>query len=326
MVFHDWVGTVFGLIVRPRRVHALRVPAAAEQQAASEGGHQWPVTPRSIVARRGSRHRAVARVRVAPTRRADSRKARSDPPLRGSPMAERRADGRRRAGRARARPRSRSGPARARAATRPTRHGAGGDRARGGPAPVGAERVAARRRRCAGGRATSSSDQGYSVAHASAAAFTRLSDMGGAPHARRRCAGHRSGRDRTPAWIRTRVGGTPRGRSTRDRRGVCCPRCSSPVPAVRAGVAVIRALVEQGSHVVAVDADPLAAGLYLADEHAVVAPASEPTRSSPTSPRRRSGSRSTSSSARWPRRCSSSPVASADLDGARSGSHRTTPS
>lgn len=40
-----------------------------------------------------------------------------------------------------------------------------------------------------------------------------------------------------------------------------------------AGVAVIRALGERGEHVVAVDADPLAAGLFLADDHAVVGPA-----------------------------------------------------
>ena len=38
---------------------------------------------------------------------------------------------------------------------------------------------------------------------------------------------------------------------------------------------MVRALVEKGRHVVAVDADPLAAGLFLAREHAVVAPAIE---------------------------------------------------
>jgi carbamoyl-phosphate synthase large subunit len=42
-----------------------------------------------------------------------------------------------------------------------------------------------------------------------------------------------------------------------------------------AGISVIRALVEKGRHVVAVDADPLAAGMFLAPEHAVVAPAVE---------------------------------------------------
>jgi carbamoyl-phosphate synthase large subunit len=42
-----------------------------------------------------------------------------------------------------------------------------------------------------------------------------------------------------------------------------------------AGVAVIRALVEQGRHVVAADADPLGAGMHLAHEHALVAPAIE---------------------------------------------------
>ena len=40
-----------------------------------------------------------------------------------------------------------------------------------------------------------------------------------------------------------------------------------------AGIAVVRALVERGEHVVAVDADPLAAGLRLAARHAVVCPA-----------------------------------------------------
>ncbi len=40
-----------------------------------------------------------------------------------------------------------------------------------------------------------------------------------------------------------------------------------------AGVAVIRALDDRGEHVVAVDTDPLAAGLFLADDHATVAPA-----------------------------------------------------
>ena len=45
-----------------------------------------------------------------------------------------------------------------------------------------------------------------------------------------------------------------------------------------AGVAVVRALVERGDHVVAVDADPLAAGLRLAAVHAVVCPASNPHR------------------------------------------------
>jgi len=40
-----------------------------------------------------------------------------------------------------------------------------------------------------------------------------------------------------------------------------------------AGVAVIRALLDRGEHVVAVDTDPLAAGLFLADDHAVVDPA-----------------------------------------------------
>ena len=42
-----------------------------------------------------------------------------------------------------------------------------------------------------------------------------------------------------------------------------------------AGIAVVRALVERGEHVVAVDADPLAAGLSLADERTVVCPATE---------------------------------------------------
>ncbi len=42
-----------------------------------------------------------------------------------------------------------------------------------------------------------------------------------------------------------------------------------------AGVAVIRALVEKGRHVVATDADPLGAGMHLAHEHALVAPAIE---------------------------------------------------
>ncbi|MGZ8764986.1 MAG: ATP-grasp domain-containing protein [Acidimicrobiia bacterium] len=40
-----------------------------------------------------------------------------------------------------------------------------------------------------------------------------------------------------------------------------------------AGVAVVRALVDRGEHVVAIDADPLAVGLFLADDHAVVEPA-----------------------------------------------------
>jgi carbamoyl-phosphate synthase large subunit len=44
-----------------------------------------------------------------------------------------------------------------------------------------------------------------------------------------------------------------------------------------AGVAVIRALCGRGEGVVAVDADPLAAGLALADEHAVVAKATDET-------------------------------------------------
>jgi carbamoyl-phosphate synthase large subunit len=42
-----------------------------------------------------------------------------------------------------------------------------------------------------------------------------------------------------------------------------------------AGVSVIRALLQKGSHVVGVDSDPLAAGAFLAHEHAVVAPAIE---------------------------------------------------
>jgi carbamoyl-phosphate synthase large subunit len=42
-----------------------------------------------------------------------------------------------------------------------------------------------------------------------------------------------------------------------------------------AGISVIRALLEQGHHVVAVDSDPLAAGMYVAHEHATVAPAIE---------------------------------------------------
>lgn len=45
-----------------------------------------------------------------------------------------------------------------------------------------------------------------------------------------------------------------------------------------AGIAVIRALVERGEHVVAVDADPLAAGLQLAARPAVVCRATEPDR------------------------------------------------
>jgi carbamoyl-phosphate synthase large subunit len=45
-----------------------------------------------------------------------------------------------------------------------------------------------------------------------------------------------------------------------------------------AGIAVIRALVERGQRVVGVDADPLAAGLRLADTRAVVCAASEPER------------------------------------------------
>ena len=40
-----------------------------------------------------------------------------------------------------------------------------------------------------------------------------------------------------------------------------------------AGVAVIRALTGRGEHVVAVDTDPLAAGLFLAEDHATIAPA-----------------------------------------------------
>ena len=43
-----------------------------------------------------------------------------------------------------------------------------------------------------------------------------------------------------------------------------------------AGVAVIRHLAALGMFTVATDTDPLAAGLFLATEHAVVAPASEP--------------------------------------------------
>ncbi|HZP27499.1 MAG TPA: ATP-grasp domain-containing protein [Acidimicrobiia bacterium] len=42
-----------------------------------------------------------------------------------------------------------------------------------------------------------------------------------------------------------------------------------------AGVSVIRSLMDGGHHVIAVDADPLAAGMYLAAEHAAVAPAVE---------------------------------------------------
>lgn len=45
-----------------------------------------------------------------------------------------------------------------------------------------------------------------------------------------------------------------------------------------AGIAVIRALVERGDHVVAVDADRLAAGLALASASAVVSPATAPDR------------------------------------------------
>jgi carbamoyl-phosphate synthase large subunit len=42
-----------------------------------------------------------------------------------------------------------------------------------------------------------------------------------------------------------------------------------------AGITVIRALLEKGCHVVAVDSDPLAAGLFLAHDHATVSPAVE---------------------------------------------------
>ena len=45
-----------------------------------------------------------------------------------------------------------------------------------------------------------------------------------------------------------------------------------------AGIAVVRALVERGESVVAVDTDPLAAGLHLTERHAVVGPAAEPDR------------------------------------------------
>jgi carbamoyl-phosphate synthase large subunit len=45
-----------------------------------------------------------------------------------------------------------------------------------------------------------------------------------------------------------------------------------------AGIAVVRALVERGQHVVAVDADPLAAGLRIARQRAVVCPATDPDR------------------------------------------------
>jgi carbamoyl-phosphate synthase large subunit len=45
-----------------------------------------------------------------------------------------------------------------------------------------------------------------------------------------------------------------------------------------AGIAVVRALVERGEVVVAVDSDPLAAGLRLADRYAVISSASEPDR------------------------------------------------
>lgn len=44
------------------------------------------------------------------------------------------------------------------------------------------------------------------------------------------------------------------------------------------GIAVVRALVERGETVVAVDADPLAAGLRLAAQRAVVCPATDPDR------------------------------------------------
>lgn len=69
-------------------------------------------------------------------------------------------------------------------------------------------------------------------------ALTRLSDMGGP---------RRSGADRTPVLV-TGAGGA-------------------------AGIAVIRALRARGHAVVAVDADPLAAGFALADDDALVAPA-----------------------------------------------------
>ena len=45
-----------------------------------------------------------------------------------------------------------------------------------------------------------------------------------------------------------------------------------------AGVAVVRALDERGHHLIAVDSDPLAAGLRLAQERAVVAPPTDPDR------------------------------------------------
>jgi carbamoyl-phosphate synthase large subunit len=45
-----------------------------------------------------------------------------------------------------------------------------------------------------------------------------------------------------------------------------------------AGVAVVRALGERGHHVIAVDSDPLAAGLRLAPERAVIGPPTEPDR------------------------------------------------
>jgi carbamoyl-phosphate synthase large subunit len=42
-----------------------------------------------------------------------------------------------------------------------------------------------------------------------------------------------------------------------------------------AAISVIRALLEKGCHVVAVDSDPLAAGMFLAHDHATVSPAIE---------------------------------------------------
>src|SRR5581483_3085786 len=91
-------------------------------------------------------------------------------------------------------------------------------------------------------------------------AFTRLADMGGP----------RRGPPR----------GAPRGPSGGGRREP--HRAAAVMTTVLvtgaggpAGVSVIRSLMDGGHHVIAVDADPLAAGMYLAAEHAAVAPAVE---------------------------------------------------
>ena len=145
--------------LRPRRVHALPVPAAAEQQAAARRRRPMRAADHHRSSSSPGSWRSARRSSGA-TRRASSRKARL---VRRFAVAD--ADAARRRGTdlvdsglgraAPARPR-------ARRQRRTTRRSAG-DRARGRPAPVGARRIGSGRRAARRGRARSSSTRATSV-------------------------------------------------------------------------------------------------------------------------------------------------------------------